>query len=101
MELSLPIYERLSKHKLLGAEHATKINETRKKVLLTKDGTAFFENGVILSKWLSLIKQAMQKDTQSSKLKPAHTPAAKLYNWNILVKELDVSPSSQWLITPL
>ena len=52
----MQIYERLSKHKLLGAEHATKINETRKKVFLTKEGTAFFENGVVLSKWLAMIK---------------------------------------------
>lgn len=77
------------------------------KVLLNKVATTGFEMGLNVARYLghvikSMVRSSNEQEAKKydlkgvslstlAELKTSHTPAAKLFNWNLLIKELDVS----------
>jgi len=68
--------------------------------MLRREAATGIENGVIIGSYFSHIAKLMVANKQDvsgidldslKSLKNSITPAAKLYNWNILLKEIEVS----------
>jgi len=99
MEIEQPIFENMVASGVLDKRHAQNILEDQKRVILRREAATGIENGVILGSYFSHIAKLMVANKQDvsgidldalKSLKNSITPAAKLYNWNILLKELDV-----------
>lgn len=100
MEIELSIYENFIASGALDKRHAQSILEDQKRVMLRREAATGIENGVILGSYFSHIARLMVANKQDvsgidldslKSLKNSITPAAKLYNWNILLKEIEVS----------
>ena len=55
MEIDLEVYTRLCNYAILESTMSNKVFHDTQKVLLDKQSTAFFENGVALGRYLLLI----------------------------------------------
>lgn len=103
----MPIYENFISSGVLDKRHAQNIIEDQQRVMLRREAATGIENGVIIGSYFSHIAKLMVANKQDvsgidldslKSLKNSITPAAKLYNWNILLKEVEVSLSSQILL---
>lgn len=99
MEIELPIFENMVGSGVLDKRHAQNILEEQKKVMLRREAATGIENGIIIGSYFSHIAKLMVANKQDvsgidldsiKSLKNSITPAAKLYNWNILLKEIEV-----------
>jgi hypothetical protein len=113
MEIEQPIFETLVASGVLDKRHAQNILEDQKKVMLRREAATGIENGVIVGSYFSHITKLMVANKQDvsgidldtlKSLKNSITPAAKLYNWNIILKELEkvniiIDKDTQALIT--
>jgi hypothetical protein len=99
MELEQPIFENMVACGVLDKRHAQNILEDQKRVMLRREAATGIENGVIVGGYFGHIAKLMVKNKQDvsgidldsiKSLKNSITPAAKLYNWNILLKEIEV-----------
>ena len=99
MEIELPIFENMVGCGVLDKRHAQSISEEQKKVMLRREAATGIENGIIVGGYFSHIAKLMVANKQDvsgldlesiKSLKNSITPAAKLYNWNILLKEIEV-----------
>ena len=99
MEIEQPVFETLVASGVLDKRHAQNILEDQKKVMLRREAATGIENGVIIGSYFSHITKLMVANKQDvsgidldtlKSLKNSITPAAKLYNWNIILKELEV-----------
>lgn len=100
MEIEQPVFENMVQAGILDKRHAQSILEDQKQVILRREAASGIENGVIIGSYFSHIIKLMVANKQNvsgidqdsiKSLKNSVTPAAKLYNWNILAKELEVS----------
>lgn len=98
-ELDLDLFNRLLKTSVIKASPAIKTIHERKLVLLDQTNSQRFLNGIVFANYLIVLKEVMQKLNQdfaidsnlASQMKEQITPQARLYNWNLLCNELDVS----------
>lgn len=59
MEIELEVYTRLCNYGILDSTLGNKVFHDTKKVLLDKQSTAFFENGVAIGRYLLIINNVM------------------------------------------
>lgn len=99
MEIDKQIYDNLLACGVLDKRHAQNIQEEQKRVTLRREAAAGIENGVYVGSYFTHIAKLMAANKQDvssfdiealKTLKNAVTSAAKLYNWGILLKEIDV-----------
>lgn len=99
MEIEQPIFENMVASGVLDKRHAQNVLEEQKRVMLRREAATGIENGVIVGSYFGHIAKLMVKNKQDvsgidldsiKSLKNSITPAAKLYNWNILLKEIEV-----------
>jgi hypothetical protein len=99
MEIEQPIFENLVASGALDKRMAQNILEEEKRVMLRREAATGIENGVIVGSYFSHIAKLMVANKQDvsgidldslKSLKNSITPAAKLYNWDILLKEIEV-----------
>ena len=99
MEIDQAIFENFVTSGVLDKRHAQSIQEEQKKVMLRREAATGIENGIIIGGYFSHIAKLMIANKQGvsgidldaiKSLKNSITPAAKLYNWNILLKEIEV-----------
>lgn len=106
-ELELELFNRLLKTGVIRASPAIKTIHERKIVLLDQQNSQRFLTGLIFAHYLIVLKEVMYKLNQDfaidqnlpSLLKEQVTPQARLYNWNFLCTELDVSQPTFHLIS--
>lgn len=68
-------------------------------VVLDEQSTIRFHNGLLFAQYLIVLKEVLSKVNQDlaidpnlvTTLKNQSTPQARLFNWNLLCNELDVS----------
>lgn len=106
MEIEKQIYDSLLACGVLDKRHAQNIQEEQKRVILRREAAAGIENGVFIGSYFTHIAKLMVANKQDvssidlealKSLKNAVTSAAKLYNWGILLKEIEVL--KQFLLT--
>lgn len=99
MEIEQPIFENLVASGALDKRMAQNILEEEKRVMLRREAATGIENGVIIGSYFSHIAKLMVANKQDvsgidldslKSLKNSVTPAAKLYNWDIILKEIEV-----------
>jgi hypothetical protein len=99
MEIEQPIFDNLIACGVLDKRHAQNILEDQKRVLLRREAATGIENGLIIGSYFGQIVKLMVANKQDvsgidldsiKTLKNSITPAAKLYNWGILLKEFEV-----------
>ena len=100
MEIEQGIFDNLVNWGVLDKRHAQNILEDQKRVMLRREAATGIENAVIIGSYFSHIVKLMVTNKQDvsgidldsiKSLKNSITPAAKLYNWNLILKELEVS----------
>ena len=99
MEIDKQIFDSLLAWGVLDKRHAQSIQEEQKKVNLRREAAVGIENGVFVGSYFTHIAKLMVTNKQDvssidlealKSLKNAVTSAAKLYNWGILLKEIEV-----------
>lgn len=98
-ELELELFNRLLKTGVIRASPAIKTIHERKIVVLDQQNSQRYLTGHIFGQYLIVLKEVMAKLNQdfaidpnlATQLKEQVTPQARLYNWNMLCNELDVS----------
>jgi hypothetical protein len=99
MEIEQAIFENLVASGALDKRMAQNIFEEEKRVRLRREAVTSIENGVIIGSYFGHIAKLMVANKQDvsgidldvlKSLKNSVTPAAKLYNWDILLKEIEV-----------
>jgi hypothetical protein len=100
MEIDKHVFDNMVINGVLDKRHAQNIMEDQKRVMLRREAATGIENGIILGSYFGHITKLMVANKQDvsgidldavKSLKNSITPAAKLYNWNILLKEFEVS----------
>ena len=64
MEISLDLFSTLAKQGLLQQNPAQSMDQEKNKAVLDKNATAFFENGIVPSKFLITIAKKMVPDRE-------------------------------------
>ena len=98
-EIDLDLFNRLLKTGVLKANPSIKTMHDKKKVLLDQVSTERYYNGTIFGKYLLVLKEVLQKENQDLSVDPALAQTLKdqsnaqsrLFNWNYLCNELEVS----------
>jgi hypothetical protein len=98
-EISIDLFNRLLKTAIIRATPGIKTLHDRKVVVLDANSTARHQNGLLFASYLIVLKEVLYKVNQDfsiddqlpNKLKEQSTPQARLFNWNYLCNELDVS----------
>lgn len=68
--------------------HSGNVNET---IVLSREITSQMENGIIVGRYLQHITGNTGKDNKLDQLKETNTAPAKLFNWNIILKEAEIA----------
>jgi hypothetical protein len=98
-ELELELFNRLLKTGVIRASPAIKTIHERQIVVLDQSNSQKYLTGHTFAQYLNVLKEVMYKLNQDfaiagdlqAQLKEQVTPQARLYNWNFLCTELDVS----------
>lgn len=98
-ELPLDLFTRLMKTGVIRASPNIKTLHDRQVVVLDQLNTLRYLNGQIFASYLIVLKEVMYKRNQdfsiddniANNMKEQTTPQARLFNWNYLCTELDVS----------
>lgn len=100
MEIEQSVFNSMVACGVLDKRHAQNVNEEQKRVVLRREAATGVENGVLIGGYFSHIAKLMVANKQDvsgidldslKSLKNSITPAAKLYNWGILLKEIEVT----------
>lgn len=98
-EIEIGLFNRLLKTGVIRASPGFKTLHDQGRVVLDQASSARFLNGQILANYLAVLKEVLATTNQDfgiekalpTKLKDQVTPQARLFNWNYLCNELDVS----------
>lgn len=98
-ELELELFNRLLKTGVIRASPAIKTMHERQMVVLDQQNSQRYLTGHIFAQYLIVLKEVMATLNQdfaidsnlASQLREQVTPQARLYNWNLLCNQLDVS----------
>jgi hypothetical protein len=98
MDIDLDVFRALTNASILDEQQAANISQQRNRAVLDNEATALLENGEILARYLEHLINLMEHekiDTNGAdidklgQIKSGNTPATKLFNWNIIMKELE------------
>lgn len=98
MELDLPLFQKLVNMFILEEHQAKTIIQDKDVAVLDRDTAFQLENGIIVARYLEHVIGLMEQKkmrtnnadvSKLNQLKEANTPATKLFNWNIVLKELE------------
>ena len=98
MEIDIGLFDKLVNISILDESNATKIVKDKSAVVLDRDTTSQLENGLLVSRYLEHTVGLMEQEkvntngadiSKLAQLKEANTTSAKLFNWNIILKEVD------------
>ena len=59
MEIDLDAFTHLAQLNIVRQDHAAKIEQENQKAVLTREASMFFENGIVLSKYLILLSRLL------------------------------------------
>lgn len=99
MEIEASLFNVLVNCYAIKESPSFKFNESGKSVVLDKDATKFMENGLTAAKLITYITLFLEKQMgdriginidKLQTLKVNSNSQAKLYNWNILAKEIEM-----------
>lgn len=99
MEIELLTFDNFIACGALDKRHAQSVLHEQGKVMLRREAAAGIENGIIVGSYFSHLTKLLGTNNQDvstidleslKSLKNSITPAAKLYNWGILLKEIEV-----------
>ena len=98
-EIDLSLFNRLIKVSVIKASPSIKTLNDKNKAILDSGTTEKYINGLIFADYLLVLKSELYKSNQEfaidamvmDNLKPAGTTEARLFNWNYLCTELEVS----------
>lgn len=98
MEIDIGLFDKLVNIGMLDESNATKILKEKNAVVLDRDTTAQLENGLLVARYLEHTVGLMEQEkvningadvSKFAQLKEANTTSAKLFNWNLILKEID------------
>lgn len=112
MEIDLDLFRKLVVVGVLDERGAKNVSEERGRAKLDQETTSILENGVIIARYLEHVVGVMEQEkvdtgdfdlNKLSQIKAGNTPATKLFNWNLILKEaaklgIEVDSDSKGLI---
>ena len=98
-EINIELFNRLLKTNVLKANPNIQTLHDRGIAILDDTSSENYNNGMVFANYLIVLKQVLQKENQDfavdsnllSNLKDSQGPQSRLFNWNYLCTELDVS----------
>lgn len=93
MEIEYDLLQRLINANAIDSQQARNITDyhsgnANESIVLSREITSQMENGIIVGRYLQHITG---KDGKLDQLKETNTAPAKLFNWNIILKEAEIA----------